>query len=845
MRLRRRSLKLENKCWLYVGLVLALMALATYLWLSLREKTLFYLQSARMCYDSTVQPLQDLALTSRNTGVQNPHPLGSFPRGNARYYWRMIHRDAKYAQNLPYDTFELDALDSFDMAASVDALEHTEQTFSSFAKNLRGPREPVFLRAFLSSLRQPKSRITYRVLLRPFASRDVRLKLGEVLSLATRDISPAVVDAYWRNVEERLRDIVASRARRSTASGFYRESERRAVRSLLNVLQDPEELSALAEIFATITLDEPADAIQTLVGEMSSPQAQLVMQAIREDPALGLEPLLMVLAQQKSRDLVLGLYGSLLRSAQISELERLQEISALNSARQFDTTPQARILASVRARFSPDTDNSNDQQVLSDLQTNEGIDVTDAMMWGLEVQETRLLLDHFTHALGEEPGTLIIDEITDDLHRAASRARARVRTETYRTVPVSSERWTLLNAKEVFQYMAPVRITAECMLCHAQDGYRLGEPRGAIAVALPWNPELEHIGLSGNRRIIAASLAVIILCTLLVLIKVIRAVMISPLEHLSAVADRISQGHLDARSELKTGDEIERFSDAFNTMVQNLRESHNELSDLNLDLDEKIDQLARANLQLHHANRIKSEFLSTVTHELRTPLNSIIGFSDILQDPTRGPLTDKQARYARNIALSGQHLLNLINEILDLARIEGGELAVRHETVSLHATIDHVVAMFHESQQRLSIIAHVDDDVPEIKSDAGKLTQILYNLIGNAVKFTPDGGRVSVSASCQNDSVRITVSDTGIGIRRDHHDIIFEKFRQVDGSATRKYGGIGLGLSIVRELVRLLGGQVTVESEPGRGSVFIVVLPVSNVGPDESNPGSAEHPQDD
>jgi signal transduction histidine kinase len=235
-----------------------------------------------------------------------------------------------------------------------------------------------------------------------------------------------------------------------------------------------------------------------------------------------------------------------------------------------------------------------------------------------------------------------------------------------------------------------------------------------------------------------------------------------------------------------------------------------------------VDELARVNMALFEGNRLKSEFLSTMSHELRDPLNSIIGFSEVLLGADN--LSEKQHRYSGNIMASGQRLMALINDILELAKLEAGKMRLHLEPVHVAQACEHAVAQLrHQAEKKnidLRIIA--DPDLPTARQDAGKIHQILTNLVSNAVKFTPEGGWVTLRAACDGPDLTFTVVDTGVGIAADEQDLIFEKFRQAANPMTREHGGTGLGLSIVRELAKLLGGDVTVVSELGRGSTFTV-----------------------
>jgi two-component system, NarL family, sensor histidine kinase BarA len=266
-------------------------------------------------------------------------------------------------------------------------------------------------------------------------------------------------------------------------------------------------------------------------------------------------------------------------------------------------------------------------------------------------------------------------------------------------------------------------------------------------------------------------------------------------------------------------------------MLRHLTESKDQLQQLNSQLDVKVDELARANLTLYEANRLKSDFLANMSHELRTPLNSIIGFSDVLYDISS--LTDKQKRYAANIQKSGRMLLEMINDILDLAKVEAGKMNVSPTSFDLghvvNAQCDMLRSLIEEKNMDLRV--EIADDLSAIFQDQPKIQQILTNLLSNAIKFTPDGGSITLSiGSVGEGHFHMTVADTGVGIPESDFEVIFEKFRQsstvVQGSGfTRQYSGTGLGLSIVKELCKLLGGEVRLTSQLGTGSTFHVVLP--------------------
>ncbi|MGN6136250.1 MAG: sensor histidine kinase, partial [Aureliella sp.] len=291
------------------------------------------------------------------------------------------------------------------------------------------------------------------------------------------------------------------------------------------------------------------------------------------------------------------------------------------------------------------------------------------------------------------------------------------------------------------------------------------------------------------------------------------------------------RGKLDQRAEIETDDEFRELADAFNRMLRHLTESQEQLQSLNRTLDIKVDQLAQANLHLYEANRLKSDFLANMSHELRTPLNSIIGFSDVLQDISS--LTDKQKRYAANIQKSGRVLLEMINDILDLAKMEAGKLQVKPLLFDINQVLQAQCDMTRSLSEEKNIDVKLvpDTSLTLVFQDAPKIQQIVSNLLSNAIKFTPEGGLVTITTgTVGQDYFHITVADTGVGVPEADFEIIFEKFRQsttvIKGdNLTRQYSGTGLGLSIVKELCKLLGGEISLTSHVGKGSTFRVTLP--------------------
>jgi len=314
---------------------------------------------------------------------------------------------------------------------------------------------------------------------------------------------------------------------------------------------------------------------------------------------------------------------------------------------------------------------------------------------------------------------------------------------------------------------------------------------------------------------------------ILVFYVITTRLILQPVRVLQETAEKVSKGDLDIRSDISTGDEFQQLSETFNTMLANLKTSADQLRAVNKSLDLRLGQLAESNVALYESNRLKSEFLANVSHELRTPLNSILGFADLLRD-TLNPADPKSVRYVQNILTSGKNLLELINDLLDLAKIEAGRMDVRSEPISLPDLLEGLVNLLKPltATKNLNIAASVAADSPILQSDPAKVQQILYNFLSNAIKFSPQGGLIELTARPKDDhTMLISVTDQGPGIDQEKQAMIFEKFRQIDGSVTRQHSGTGLGLAISKELTNLLGGTIGLISRPGEGATFWVALP--------------------
>jgi signal transduction histidine kinase/DNA-binding response OmpR family regulator len=266
-----------------------------------------------------------------------------------------------------------------------------------------------------------------------------------------------------------------------------------------------------------------------------------------------------------------------------------------------------------------------------------------------------------------------------------------------------------------------------------------------------------------------------------------------------------------------------------------------ELTRLTQALDERTQALADANVKIREADRLKSQFLANMSHELRTPLNSIIGFSEILSTRLAETLSPKHARFLGNIHSSGTHLLQLINDILDLSKIEAGKMDLHAEPLQLRALVEGVVGIMRGMANERGTQFEIDfgpGELPVVEGDGGRLKQILYNLLSNAVKFSPERSTVRVvlraldaaKSPLKVDSLELAVIDQGIGIDPKNHELVFQEFRQVDGGAAREFQGTGLGLALVKKFIELHRGRIAVESQLGQGAKFIVTLPRKWIG---------------
>ena len=329
--------------------------------------------------------------------------------------------------------------------------------------------------------------------------------------------------------------------------------------------------------------------------------------------------------------------------------------------------------------------------------------------------------------------------------------------------------------------------------------------------------------VQGTGRLIQLGVSAILLVLGAVFTVYFRRSITRPLLVLTETSRNIANGDYSARPNVTSTDEVGELATSFNTMVDAVERREREL-------ERRANELRIATAKAREAARLKSEFLATMSHELRTPLNAIIGFSDMLMMGMVGDLNEKQHHKVERLRQNGVRLLNLVNDVLDLARIEAKRVEVFNKPFAPAALVDVLTKQMEVLAQEkgLAFGTTIDPDLPPtLIGDVKRIEQVVVNLLSNAFKFTDEGAvNLQVLANPAEKTWSISVQDTGVGIPPHAQDIIFEEFRQLDGSSTRAYRGTGLGLAITRNLVRMMEGHIKVESVQGEGSTFIVTLPL-------------------
>jgi len=416
--------------------------------------------------------------------------------------------------------------------------------------------------------------------------------------------------------------------------------------------------------------------------------------------------------------------------------------------------------------------------------------------------------------------------------------------ETVKADTSGDETFALTKTRGVVEstYVRVFRATEGCMSCHNPQGsagaFSLNENIGAAI--------LQTRGVGGELRKMVfmnriwTFMAAVLGATgaMVAFYWITQRVILRPIRQLRALANNVAEGNLDVRSAIATGDEYQRLAEAFNHMLDNLQAAQEGLREANRQLDSKIVELSERNVELFKANKLKSEFLANMSHEFRTPLNAILGFAQVLREKPTLLKREKGQRYAENIMTSGNRLLTMINDLLDLAKAQAGKMELHIEQASVLQVCESIASSFSllARRKRIRVTLHVSPDVPLIVTDAGKVQQVLYNFLSNAVKFTPAKGYIEIHVYMLDERmVRFAVRDTGCGIADADKDKIFDKFRQGDGSLTREAPGTGLGLSISKELAGMLAGTVGFESEVGAGSTFWLDIPI-HLGSEKRSP---------
>lgn len=419
--------------------------------------------------------------------------------------------------------------------------------------------------------------------------------------------------------------------------------------------------------------------------------------------------------------------------------------------------------------------------------------------------------------------------------------------------------------ESVFRYVSAMKVSENCIQCHGKpqgeidatgypkEGWELGDIAGAVSVVVPTKLYFDNMATTVVNNVLF--FLIIILCTVVVIYFVLSRLIIRPLTDLRQSLEHMGDRKLvllDERSALYSSREIEQLFLQFNSMAESLSSLY---EDLESQVGERTAQLSHANAELKHQrhhveqvnkklkqeNRYKSDFLAIISHELKTPLTSILAFTELMENniDSDNILARKQLE---EIDKNSRILLEMVNNVLETARIQTGSERLNFELVDLNDVVGMVEASNGSLalKKDITLTTRVDADVPLIVCDWEKVRRILVNLVSNAIKFTSPGGIVEIFVfhNARESQVVIVVKDNGIGIPKDKQELIFERFTQENMSTVRRYGGSGLGLSLVRDIALMLGGTVRVESEVGKGSMFSVMLPTDleiGDGNDQSN----------
>ena len=395
-------------------------------------------------------------------------------------------------------------------------------------------------------------------------------------------------------------------------------------------------------------------------------------------------------------------------------------------------------------------------------------------------------------------------------------------------------------------YVRIFKAMDRCLSCHNVQGtasaFVLNEPVGvAVIQSRDLAGEIRKTVFMNRIWIVVAGL-IGGTGAIVAFYMITQRLILRPIRQLRALANNVAEGNLEIRSSIATRDEYEKLARAFNHMLDRLQATQEKLRQANKQLDAKIAELSERNIELFKANKVKSEFLANISHEFRTPLNAILGFAQVLRDKPLLLKKEKAQRYAENIITSGNNLLQMINDLLDLVKTQAGKMELHVGETSVADLLEALASQFSllTKRKKIKVALLLDPDLPTLLTDVGKVQQILYNFLSNAIKFTPPSGRIEIQAQYPSPAskdtgrdaqmIRFAVTDTGSGVADSDKEKIFEKFRQADGSITRESTGSGLGLAISTELAVMLAGTIGMESPPtGRneGSRFWLDIPVT------------------
>ena len=459
---------------------------------------------------------------------------------------------------------------------------------------------------------------------------------------------------------------------------------------------------------------------------------------------------------------------------------------------------------------------------------------------GRPLANTPVLPHHIDGIFLASASVVSENALRTDTLRIQSFTKDERRTPVYDiAVPIFTRRSPARSGEEFIFGMvdaAPVKEVTE----------RIGVARIGISL------EAMNEAVAEARRTITEVTALVVLLAIGATWFLVRFI-VNPVRQLVAATERVADGILDEPVRIGTNDEIGDLGASFNKMTLDLKRYRTEIEEYSRTLKQKVEARTKAlrlmNEELHKTNRElervskhKSEFLANMSHELRTPLNAIIGFSEILFDQSFGKLNEKQMNYAQNVAVSGKHLLQLINEILDLAKVESGKMSLQLDTFPISGAIAEITGLAKglAAKKEIEIRQRLSPKLTSITADRKKFKQIFYNLLSNAIKFTRVGGWVEISTDVVGDfglsvgdefvlkrNAEFCVRDNGVGIDKADQEKIFQEFQQVDGSVSREYEGTGLGLALTKKLVELHGGSLWVESEKDKGSSFYFTIPMA------------------